>query len=120
MKNGALTVLLLIALSGASIDASAIHQIGAIACGTWVEDHQNQARWRKLVENQWLAGFLSGESVSLDVDLLADTDLRSLALAVTNYCDANPMSDSLAGALDLANQIAKSKGLCARGAACRK
>lgn len=120
MKNGVITLFLLTGLCCFSLDAEAVHQIGAIRCGRWVEDHRSGERLSKIVEDQWLAGFLSGESVSLDIDVLADTDLTSLSLWVTNFCNANPLADSLDAALTLANQIAKSKGLCARGADCRK
>jgi hypothetical protein len=127
MKNRATTILLLIVMYGASITANAgtnetgtTSEIGSVPCGQWIEDHNNQAFWPKTVENQWLAGFLSGEAISLDVDILANTNLKSLALWVTNFCNANPLSNSLSGALELAGQIAKDRGLCARGYQCQK
>ncbi|WP_162999324.1 hypothetical protein [Burkholderia sp. Nafp2/4-1b] len=103
-----------------SVNALAVNQIGAISCGKWVEDHADRKSWRTIVEDEWLAGFLSGEAVSLDVDILANTDLTSLALWVTNYCKSNPLSDSFEAVLALANEIARKRGLCARGATCSK
>ncbi|HGL5383763.1 hypothetical protein [Burkholderia orbicola] len=120
MKSGVLSIFLSAVVMVISVNAYALHQIGVVHCGTWVEDHTEGKRWPMIAEDQWLAGFLSGEAVSLDVDVLANTDLTSLALWVTTYCKSNPLSDSLEAALTLANEIATKRGLCARGAACRK
>ncbi|WP_157776342.1 hypothetical protein [Burkholderia stabilis] len=114
------STVVLVVVMAASANVLGVNQIGAIPCGKWVEDHTDKKSWRTIVEDEWLAGFLSGEAVSLDVDILANTDLTSLALWVTNYCKSNPLSDSFEAALTLANEIARKRGLCARGATCRK
>jgi len=120
MNSIARSILVSVVMMATSASALAVNQIGAIPCGKWVEDHTNRKGWRTIVEDEWVAGFLSGEAVSLDVDILANTDLTSLALWVTNYCKSNPLSDSLEAATMLANEIATKSGLCARGATCRK
>jgi hypothetical protein len=111
---------LAIAVTSASAETTKgpISAIGNISCGQWVADHQNPRSVQVVIDNQWLAGFLTGESISLDMDLLKGSELHSLALAVTKYCEANPLAESLAGALDVAVQIARSRGLCARGYDC--
>jgi hypothetical protein len=113
-----LALAIIVTSSSAETANAPIHAIGNLSCGRWVADHQDPRSVQVVIDNQWLAGFLTGESVSLDMDLLKGTELSSLALAVTKYCEANPLEESMAGALDVAVQIAQRRGLCARGYKC--
>jgi hypothetical protein len=100
-----------VALVLAAVAGTVSAQVTMLAprpCGKWVE---NQAMTDvggmalRTGDEAWLAGFLSGVTVALNVNLLTNVDKASVVLWMTNYCRANPLSNTGTGAQILFNEL---------------
>ena len=78
---------------GACFEAGAVVTTGARSCGTWVKNAESDG-WPSTVQNAWLVGFISGQAVMTNLDVLKNTSAESLYLWVTNYCKSNPLDFS--------------------------
>ena len=63
------------------------------------------------VNEAWFVGFLSGMAFESNKDLLKGTDNASITLWVTNYCQKNPLKSLSQAADELADELAKKRGI---------
>jgi hypothetical protein len=77
--------------------AVSIGGLGLQTCSTWVADHQSDAPFEALRDEQWMIGYLSGVGKwgSADLDPLNGTDAQVIYAWVSNYCAANPSTQIL-------------------------
>lgn len=84
---------------GVHLDASAVSIFGARSCGVWIKN-KNVGGIAATAQTGWLAGYMSGLAVGGNSDALTDTDVDSMVLWVSNYCEKNPLeSTSTAGTM---------------------
>lgn len=77
---------------GMHFDASAgpVTIFGARSCGAWLKN-KNTGGMAATAQAGWLAGYMSGLAVGMNTDALSNTDLDSMELWVSNYCEKNPL-----------------------------
>lgn len=94
----ALSLAVMIASSPANAEQVTIHGMGIRSCGEWTIEHR-KGDWEAIVQDSWLAGFLSGYNVySLQiVDIGETTDFSGKVQWMNQYCEANPL-DTIAEA----------------------
>lgn len=84
---------------GVHFDAGAapVTIFGARSCGAWLKN-KSTGGMAATAQNGWLAGYMSGLAIGMNSDALDKTDLDSMELWVSNYCEKNPLdSTSTAG-----------------------
>ena len=99
-------LLALVLALGIHIDASAFTSMGARSCGDWVKNAQEKG-WPYLTQTAWLVGYLSGIASGTGQDALIDASGESLTLCVTNYCNKNPLENSVKAGNELFFELAK-------------
>ncbi|MBR8000357.1 hypothetical protein [Burkholderia vietnamiensis] len=80
-------------------EASAITTLGDRSCGKWASHGVNTVQ--NAADISWLAGMMTGLSVALSIDVLANTDGESIALWMDNYCRSHPLNNVGTGASEL-------------------
>ena len=98
-----------------SVESTANSEIitlrGSPSCGTWIADNQKQNEWPKMINQNWLIGFLSGLAVGSSNNSVIGTDNNSLNLWMDNYCKSNPLETVSDGGIDLFIELTNKKGL---------
>lgn len=85
---------------------------GAHSCGEWMEAHRSSdPSIRSVVAERWVVGYFSGMAIVSGKDILKGTDNASIFLWITNYCRANPLSDTADASTTLSLELIKRKGL---------
>lgn len=86
---------------------------GVPSCVSWlVDDEQNKGDgWVRVADQSWLLGFLSGQALESDKNVLKGTDSDTLYRWMDNYCMMNPLKNIADGGDALFYELAKQKGL---------
>lgn len=79
---------------------------GQISCGSWLEEREKKS-WSDIVNQGWVAGYLSGVAYTSQVDLLVEADAAAVAFWVDNYCRREPLSQLIDAANALSAELAK-------------
>jgi hypothetical protein len=91
---------------GFSTDCNALSIMGDISCGDWVDHHSaSSPDIQTVIQNNWVAGYLSGMAVGLNADILDNPSGKSLILWLNNYCRNNPLDNISTAASHLAIEL---------------
>lgn len=93
-----------------SANANAVALRGMPSCGDWVKN-KGTDNWLFRTHQSWLIGYLSGIASGTGADILNGVDNNSIELWVTNYCNANPLSELNHAGDELYFYIVKQKNL---------
>lgn len=85
-------VLLSAALLLTAQEVQAIQVRGAASCGNWVTYRQQGSASTSFVRG-WILGYLSGQAVGKNQDVVTKADPDSMFLWIDNYCRSNPLKD---------------------------
>lgn len=93
-----------VSVAGFALSANAITAVGMVSCGSYISSVDNRTN---SANYSWVAGYLSGVSMGLNVDLLKQTDGASIRLWMENYCRKNPLKNTADAADQLAIELMK-------------
>ena len=115
MRFLVLIVLLTACLNTSAADADGaygIRGVGNIGCGKYVADYQeNVIGYDKLVNDAWIAGFLTATNRHVKnnaLDVGGKIDLESIRLWIFNYCNAHPLEDLHDATVKLVEELSRS------------
>lgn len=77
-------------------------RLGVVKCGDWVKNRNDRTA---TPYEFWLLGYLSGISMELGKNFLANTNSASLELWMDNYCRNNPLDSIGVGGDALAREL---------------
>jgi hypothetical protein len=82
-----------IGTSAAAGNGGSVFGVGNASCGHWTEARKMHMA---NVEEQWVAGFLTGTNgilfTDMHVEILDDMDASGLFAWIDNWCSANPLN----------------------------
>jgi len=114
----AATAALALTLPGISRSAPAsqspvalMRYMGELSCGKWLAEKGEYNGLKKGVPLNWVLGFVSGVSLSIDQSLLEDVDQASVAAWLDQYCTAHPLEDLSRAAVVLVNELSARRGV---------
>jgi len=103
-KHFAILFIGLMVSTGAS--AVDITTLGDRSCSDWNKDRGKKG-WEAISDSSWLSGYLTGLSVGMKKDILANRDAESIFPWIDTYCSTNPL-ETLSNAGDsLASEMMK-------------
>lgn len=99
-------LILIVVAIGFSTNCNALRIMGDMSCGDWVDHHSTSSPdIQAVIQNNWVAGYLSGMAVGLNADILDSPSGESLILWLTNYCKNNPLDNMSTAASHLAVEL---------------
>jgi hypothetical protein len=97
---------LIVVVIGFSTDCNALRIMGDMSCGDWVDHHSTSSPdIQAAIQNNWVAGYLSGIAVGLNTDILDSPSGETLIAWLTNYCRNNPLDNVSTAASHLAFEL---------------
>lgn len=106
MKITRIKIAATLVIAALPVSAVAVQGYGTRSCGEWVADQQaNPKGFDAVIGRQWLGAYLTGIAMATRSNVLANTELHSLGLWVTNYCKANPLQDAADAGMALFNTL---------------
>jgi len=80
--------------------------VGSVNCREWIADRANVSDYmNKNVDQSWVVGFLSGYSVTANIDFLADIKTQSIYVWMDKYCASHPNKKIDDGSLQLVHEL---------------
>jgi hypothetical protein len=87
-------------------DCIALRIMGDMSCRDWVEHHSTGTPdIEAIIQNNWVAGYLSGIAVGLSTDILDHPSGESIIIWLNNYCKNNPLDNMSTAASHLAIEL---------------
>lgn len=99
-----------LAISTFAVDAQTVQLRGYASCGQWVAGNSGRP-YSQFTNRAWLLGYLSGLASTSRKDILNGVDNESIFLWVDNYCQTNPLGNTINAGGDLFKALANQKGL---------